>query len=273
MVGNGPGRPRDAGDSQAGDWRLNSLEKEMLGKAEAGEWVDREGPFDQGAMQGWGPDRSVRARVLRRLLIDEEWAVHAKGVRLRGIRVSGCLDLESASLRCPLYLDGCYFDYGGPVILDYATASVLALTGCHMAGLKGNLLVVTKELDLTATSFTGPVWLGAAEVWGQILLRGAMLNGTGKDGGCLVADEIKAGDVILAPSDDGSAFAARGTIQLTGAHIRGQLSLRGAELSDTRKAGDAALRSAGDEPAPRALTTFSWSARTSLAISSCPARC
>jgi len=109
-----------------------ALEEEVRAKAATGELLDcGAGPFDLAAMQFWGAERTVSAAALRDLLAGGQWPVHAKGVRLRGVRISGLLDLEGASLRCPLSLDCCYLDADDPVCLDHATASRVALTGCR----------------------------------------------------------------------------------------------------------------------------------------------
>jgi hypothetical protein len=106
------------------------LEEKMRAKAATGELLDRGGgPFDLAAMQKWGKERAVSAAVLRDLLVGGQCPVHAKGVRLRGVKISGLLDLEGATLRCPLSLDSCYLDAADPVCLNHATASRVALTG------------------------------------------------------------------------------------------------------------------------------------------------
>ena len=62
----------------------------MQAKAATGELLDRgEDPFDLAAMRLWGEERTVSAVVLRDLLVGTQWPVHAKGVRLRGVRISG----------------------------------------------------------------------------------------------------------------------------------------------------------------------------------------
>jgi hypothetical protein len=96
-------------------WRPGSelapLEEEMVACAAAGELVDcGGGRFSLAAMQAWGPERTVRAAVLRHLLIGRDWPADARGVRLRGIRIGGPPDLEAAVLHCPLYLDSCFLD-------------------------------------------------------------------------------------------------------------------------------------------------------------------
>src|SRR4051812_4539836 len=133
---------------------LEPMEREMLARAERGELLDRleaASPNLQ-AMQAWGPERTVRAVVLRHLLIAPEWPVHARGVHLRGVRITGRLDLEAAALRCPLQLSTCFLDDPKPVLLNYASVPVLTITHCHLAGLQGDRLVVTKDLNLSGSS-------------------------------------------------------------------------------------------------------------------------
>src|ERR1035437_1693675 len=127
------------------DWRpggdLTPLEEEMVAGAAGGRLVDRgEGPFNLAEMQTWTAERTVRAEVLRYLLVAGQWPIGEKGVWLRGVRICGHLDLEAAVLRCPLSLDCCYLDAAEPVCLDFATASRVTLAGCHLAGLTGEML-------------------------------------------------------------------------------------------------------------------------------------
>lgn len=75
---------------------LTELEKEMCASAAAGDWLDLGGgPFELAEMQAWPAERTIRARVLRHLLIEREWSADAQGVRLRGVRISGRLDFEA----------------------------------------------------------------------------------------------------------------------------------------------------------------------------------
>jgi predicted acyltransferase (DUF342 family) len=210
-------------------------EAEMLDRAESGELLDRgSGPLDPEGMQAWGQDRTIRTSVLRRLIVGDEWPVHAKGVQLRGVKISGRLDLESATLRCPLYLDHCYFDGSQPV-LDYATVSLLAFTGCVLAGLTANTLTVTQDLSLARSLFSGPVSLGGAQITGSLSCAGARLEGTDADGDALIADNLKVGrDLFLR-----NGFAAAGAIRLAGADITGNLDCDDARLAGANAGGNA----------------------------------
>ena len=196
--------------------------------------MDRgEGPFDLADMQRWGKERMIRSAVLRYLLAADDWPVDARGVRLRGVRISGHLDLEGVTLRCELRLVDCYLDAREPVCLDQATAYRLALARCHLAGLTGEMLSA-REVDLHGSTLTGPLQLLAANITGQLICRDAQLTGHDDNGDALVADRMKAGGVFL----DGE-FTAAGAIGLLGADITGQLNCRGAKLTGHDDDGDA----------------------------------
>ena len=215
------------------------LEEEAVAKAAAGELFDRgEGPFDLTEMQTWGDERTVRAAVLENLLVARHFPIHAKGVRMRGVRISGHLDLEAASLRCPLSLEYCYLDTDEPVCLDYATASHVTLTGCQLAGLRGKMLTAN-EVNLSGSTLRGPLVLVNANIAAQLVCRGAHLDDIDRDGNALAADRLKvSGDVYL----DGGFTA--GTVRLAGAEIAGRLDCRGAHLNGTDSDGNA-LAAAG----------------------------
>ena len=148
----------------------------------------------------------------------------AKGVQLRGVRISGYLDLEAATLRCPLLLKSCYLDSEEPACLDHATASRIGLTGCQLAGLTGKMLTA-RELDLKRSTFTGPLSLPRVDV-GRLSCRGARLGGTGRDGYALDAGGMKVGGNVYLDK----AFTTAGAIRLGGADIGGDLRCGGAHL-------------------------------------------
>jgi hypothetical protein len=206
---------------------LTRLEEEMKAKAATGELVDGgEGPFDLADMQRWGKERAIRAAVLRYLLATVDWPVDARGVRLRGLRIHGPLDLDGVTLRGALRLADCYVDAGEPVCLDGATASRLALTRCHLAGLTGEMLSA-RDLDLSGSTLTGPVRLLGADIAGQLDCRGAKLTGKDKDGYALDADLMKVGAGVGLHE----GFTADGAIRLGYADITGQLLCGGATLT------------------------------------------
>jgi hypothetical protein len=207
-------------------WRIES---EMVAAAQAGEQAgSARGPFDLEAMNKWRSGRTIRAAVLQHLLVGDEWPVHARGVRLRGVRIIGQLDLEAATLRCPLRLERCYFSAPVPVNLNYASGSLIILTGCRMAGINGDLLRVSKELDVSGSTFTKQVRLPGADITGQFSCRGARLKVANKDDSALFADRMKVGGSVLLDE-----VTAAGAVRLPGAHIAGQLRCKDARLNES----------------------------------------
>jgi hypothetical protein len=206
---------------------LTSLREKVRAKAAAGEWLDGgEGPFEPDAMKSWGKERTVNAAVLRDLLVGDKWPVHAKGVRLRGVKISGLLDLEGATLRCPLSLDSCYLDAAGPARLDHATASQVTLTGCHLSGLTADMLTA-RQVDLSRSIlWGGPLSLQCADINGELICSGAELNGVDGDLNSLVAGGMTVGGSVLL--DD--RFTAAGAVWLARSDIAGDLECGGAQL-------------------------------------------
>jgi hypothetical protein len=79
----------------------------MLECAASGELLDPIGDLsllDRAAINVEAQPRTIRAAVLRHLLTETDWAVEPKGVRLSRVRITGLLDLEAATVRCPLWL-------------------------------------------------------------------------------------------------------------------------------------------------------------------------
>ena len=221
------GRPPRPGGFPGGN--LMPLEEELVAGAAAGKLVDRgDGPFDLAEMRRWGEERTVRAAVLRHLLVTRQWPLHAKGVQLRGVRIDGHLDLEGATLRCPLLLESCYLDASEAANLKYAAASSVTLIGCRLAGFTGEMLTA-KALTLSCSTFTGPLRLAGVSVAGSFRCSGAQLTGRDEDGYALTAAGIKVGgDVHL-----GDGFTAEGGISLISARLSGSL-----EVMPTRLAGN-----------------------------------
>jgi len=227
----------------------------MLARVLAGEEFNP-GKADSGQMTDWGDDRTVRASVLCPLLTGKD--LPPQGVRLRHVRISGQLNLRSATVRRPLHLTSCYLDSPEPVILDYAKVSLLVLDHCRLSGgLRGDTLVVTKGLEFTGSMFERPVLLPDASIHGHFRCTKAHMRAAITDpqaiaeyGGsyALIGDGMTvSGDVRLdgnkareeARSDatevvwPDEEFRAAGVL-LSGAHIGGTLDIGGARLENAK---------------------------------------
>jgi len=211
---------------------LTSSEIAMIRSAAEGETLDLgQGPRAN-QPETFKEERVIRAVVLRQLLIDQRWP--ARSVRLRGAQIRGHLDLTSSVLRCPLYLKECLFDDGEPVTLDYATASMLTLTGCRLGGgVSGEGVTVTESLDLSQSELGGPLVLRRAQVSGWLNCGGAHLKAHALYGDALNAERMSVGDDVL--FDEG--FLAEGALRLNEARIAGRLVCSGARLAGTDDGG------------------------------------
>src|SRR5215469_8093409 len=96
----------------------------------------------------WGPERSVRAEVIADLLIGngEAASVPVRGVRVQGARITGELNLEATTLRCPLALLDCSFACA--INLSEATAVSVSLSGSHVPTLDARQLQTRGDLRL-----------------------------------------------------------------------------------------------------------------------------
>jgi hypothetical protein len=240
-------------------WRpgdsLDAAEKLMVECAASGETLDgTDAPGGRQPRAGAGPSVVVRAEVLCHLLTGADWVAHPKGVRLRRVRIDGFVDLESATVRCPLWLEGCELDEQQPVMLDFASAPLLVLRGCWLGGLAGYNVAVAASLDLQGTVCASPVNLTGARIGGSVKLEDSalassvVLSGARVDGSMnchgarLGADEhgnslICYGTNVRLSVHLGGGFSAAGAVLLSRAEIGGELICRGASLG-ANKLGD-----------------------------------
>ena len=70
---------------------------------------------------------------------------------------------------------------------------------------------------------SGAIWLLGARIGGQLIMRGASLEGANAEGNSLIGDNLQVDNDLQADGD----FTAAGAIRLIGARIGRQLSMRG----------------------------------------------
>jgi hypothetical protein len=206
------GLPWRAGDP------LGHAEELMLECAAAGMMLDgAEDPLPRTDSEGEASPWIVRAPVLRHLLTGSEWPVDPKGVRLRRVRISGQLDLEGVTVRCPLLLRGCYLDDPEPLALGYATIPVLALHSCRLVGLLASNVVCSAKFDIQNSVFDGAITLNGARIGGALECRGARL-GAGPDGISLVGRGMN----VRLSVHLSQGFTTEGSVELPRAIIGGE---------------------------------------------------
>jgi hypothetical protein len=177
----------------------------------------------------WGEDRQVRGQLLYELLTRRTGPrnVCPRALKLTGARITGALDLQAATLACPLMLSDCSFEQ--PINLQEAQALAVRLPGSHLLGLNAQQLTTQGDLELNAGFTTqGEVNLLGANIGGSLSCREANLANPGKE--ALIAEGMKVGRDLLC---DG--LVAEGEVNLVGANIGGSLSCREANLANPGK--------------------------------------
>ncbi len=207
---------------------LEAVENLMLEHVASGEPFDGPATFSSqdGSAALTDPEpAAIRAAVLRHLLTENEWRVNPKGVRLCRVRIAGPLDLEGVTLRCPLVLEDCDLVHPDPVSVDGATMLSMTLNRCRLAGLSGDSVTISGNLNLTGSVFSGPVVLSGARIGGAVLCTGAHL-GTNEYGEALICNGMNVR--LSVHLRDG--FISDGAVSMPRADIGGDIICRGAHL-------------------------------------------
>ena len=204
---------------------LTSAERRVWQAFRTGEEVNfRRGDDDPALGDSWGPERTVRAEVLRALLLrnpTDETEVAA--VRIVGARISGLLNLQYGVVAHPVRLMGCHFEQA-PNMYG-AQSRQLNLSECFLPGLWAATIRVGGVLRLTDCRIPGEVRLGGARIAGAFFLDRAHL-GAGH-GEVLQLNQARVDDDIWGPG-----LRAEGMVRLTGAQVAGAVNLENAVLSN-----------------------------------------
>lgn len=200
----------------------------LLWKAFArGAWVDlRSGDPELDAVTAagdWAPERSVRAEVIRALLLgaQESEPGHFPALRLRGARVTGRLDLMGATVPYAFVCEYCSFD--DEVRLVEASMKTVRLVDCALPFLNATRLNAEGIVNLYRSTVHDVLRLDGARIVGELCLREAVV-GPGTHECCLSADGLSAdGDVEF------TGLTCHGAATMTGLRTDG-----GMDLSDAR---------------------------------------
>jgi hypothetical protein len=226
---------------------LTSVEQSLVEHVGRGEWLDlaaEDEAVDEAAMQSWGKSRTISAAVIRdilrgRLAADPD----PRGLRLRGARITGRLDLENLTTDVNLELKDCLLEAG--VLARGARLAFVGLTGCRLEHPAEPPLAADRltcsVLALTGAAITGHTGADAVRLrGGAVRLMGAHISGTlecdgaslhDDSGPALLADGLQVGqDVFLREGFTATGGGEDGAVRLTGAHIGGSLLCDGANL-------------------------------------------
>ncbi len=200
--------------------KLTPVEQRLVDCVVAGDGLNLEldlsdSQIDDNIMGLWGKGRVVRATAIREILLGRLFGNREpdpRGLRLRGARIVGRINLDRTRIAIPLDLSFCNLSDG--LSAHCSTMPALGLHGC----------IVNAQENGTQRD---ALRLTGATISGELDIRGAKL--IAKDGVALFADRIHVeGGAVF---DQGfTAVGRAAAVRLPGAEISGQLSLRGAKL-------------------------------------------
>ncbi|MCK2214755.1 hypothetical protein MF672_013260 [Actinomadura sp. ATCC 31491] len=177
----------------------------------------------------WGPERTVRAKVIASLLLGarEAGGGSVPAVRLRGARITGQLTLVGGTVPYELVMSGCHLEQ--PVQLTGATTRTIRLTDCALPGLSGGGLRVAGHVSLSGSNITGTVRVARA-----VFESGLWLGGTK-----IVSDDGEWALYANATVVDSGLFLrnadCEGGVSLVGARLNGGCFMEGATLRNPGK--------------------------------------
>ncbi|MFG3009026.1 membrane-associated oxidoreductase [Streptomyces cinerochromogenes] len=220
-----------------------------------GETVDfRESPDEDPADGGdWGAERTLRAGVLRALLLDgPRQDGEVPSLSVAGARITGRLDLQHATTDHPVRLRNCHFDEAPRCYA--ARLRELNLSESLLPGLVAHAVHVDGILRMTRTRFTGTVRLGGARIAGSLYLESAQVSAPGTEVPVLQLNQASVGADLSAPG-----LRTQGQIRLNGATVAGSLNLSDARLGNPEDAAlDAQTLTVGGDMLLRHAEVHGW---------------
>ncbi|MFF4761979.1 oxidoreductase [Streptomyces sp. NPDC001292] len=177
----------------------------------------------------WGPERTVRARVVCWLLLDGPPALAGRvsSLKLCGLRITGALDLAGGAVLPYVELHGCRFDQ--EVLLPEAHFTTVRLVDCSVPRLEAARVRTEGDLHLPRCRFTGGIRLTDAHIGTDLLLNQAVVH-RDRAGRSIAADGMTVGQDLQA-----ELLESFGEFSLRSAKIGVSLSLRGARLANPRE--------------------------------------
>ncbi|MFE4209522.1 oxidoreductase [Streptomyces goshikiensis] len=172
----------------------------------------------------WGPERAVRARVVALLLLHGPPPVPGRvaALKLRGVRISGRLDLSGGTVLPYVEFQSCRFD--SEIQLSETRFATLRMVNCAIPRLDAARLHTEGDLHLPRCRVARGIRLTDAQIGTDLLVSQAQLRQDGK-GRAIAADGLS-----VAQDFQGELLETYGEISLRGASVGVSMNLRGARL-------------------------------------------
>ncbi|MGC5568373.1 oxidoreductase [Streptomyces sp. FR-108] len=174
----------------------------------------------------WGPERTVRARVVCRLLLDGPPALDGRvaSLKLTGVRIADSLDLAGGTVEPYVEMKGCRFEK--EILLPESRFTTLRLVDCAIPRLEAARLHTEGDLHMPRCRFHNGVRLTDAHIGTDLLLNQSVIYRDRRDNS-LVGDGMTIGQDLQA-----EMMESHGELSLRGAKVGVSLSLRGSRLAN-----------------------------------------
>ncbi|MFI1720114.1 oxidoreductase [Streptomyces sp. NPDC020489] len=172
----------------------------------------------------WGPERTVRARIVCWLLLDGPPALAGRvaSLKLSGVQISGTLELAGGDVVPYVEMRGCRFERD--VLLPEARFTTLRMVDCSVPRLEAARIHTEGDLHLPRCRFHNGVRLTDAHIGTDLLLNQAIVH-RDRSGRSIAADGMTVGQDLQA-----ELLESHGELSLRSAKVGVSLSLRGARL-------------------------------------------
>ncbi|MET7602201.1 oxidoreductase [Streptomyces avermitilis] len=175
----------------------------------------------------WGPERTVRARIVCWLLLDGPPALAGRvaSMKLVGVQIKDSLDLSGGTVVPYLELKGCRFEK--EVLLPEAHFTTVRFVDCSVPRLEAARVHTEGDLHMPRCRFHNGVRLTDAHIGTDLLLNQAVIY-RDRRGRSLTGDGMTVGQDLQA-----EMMESHGELSLRSAKIGVSLSLRGALLTNS----------------------------------------
>lgn len=194
-----------------------------------GEWLDLRPDYPDGQIGDTGIqsdiERVIRAETIAALLLGaRQPAVGCHpAIRLRGVRITGRLDLMGATVTYALVCEHCRFDE--PIRLVETTTRTVRIVDCQLPGFNGARMRADGIVSFHRSEVEAVLRIEGARISGELCLDDATLSsGTGDV--ALAAENL----VVDGPVNC-RGLVSSGAVSLRGAHISGSVDATGAKIT------------------------------------------
>ncbi|MCX5213502.1 oxidoreductase [Kitasatospora sp. NBC_00240] len=209
-------------------YNLATRTGERLGAPGSNQELD--GPAERDDVFGdapWGPERTVRAEVIARLLLDGPAPIPGRvaALKLTGAQVTGPLVLAGGTITHYVEMHDCRF--ANKLLMSEARAGTLRFVTCLIPRIEASRLATEGDLHLARCRIPDGIRLTDARIGTDLLLNQAVV-GADRFGRSLSADGMS-----IHQDFEADRLESTGELSLRTARIGGRLSLRGAQLRST----------------------------------------